>query len=365
MPASTQKKRSPGPLLALAVLIGIATPVRSEVINVSFDEPTLDRWMYPFSANPGFQTFASIFGAITDQEVGFDPGFDNRDGQMLIGFDTSTVVPAGLGAGSYTITATSVFLTVKTDEAFGYDPTLDLWASWLASGDPAFVADRDPGRAVELFGAGFRDGWSASTFPEDGPFCAACSCFPPSVCKSLRNVYPIDFDLACASGDVSNNVDEQTDPVPWAIATNAALNQGQLVPIDTELTFAVNVADPCIQAYLQAALDVGMLDFVVTSIFLAVPQQEGGFPKIYTKEDSLVQLGIVSAARLTMTVEVIDCPTDVNGDGVVNVLDLIDLLLCFGQPAVPGCEPQDVNGDGAVNVLDLIDLLLDFGQACP
>ena len=55
---------------------------------------------------------------------------------------------------------------------------------------------------------------------------------------------------------------------------------------------------------------------------------------------------------------------DVNGDGVVNVLDLIDLLLCFGLPAVPECEAQDINGDGTVNVLDLIDLLLQFGVAC-
>ena len=32
----------------------------------------------------------------------------------------------------------------------------------------------------------------------------------------------------------------------------------------------------------------------------------------------------------------VPCPEDVNGDGVINVLDLIDLLLCFGLPAVPG-----------------------------
>ncbi len=37
----------------------------------------------------------------------------------------------------------------------------------------------------------------------------------------------------------------------------------------------------------------------------------------------------------------------------------------LGQPALPGCEPEDVNGDGSVNVLDLIDLLLAFGQNCP
>ncbi len=61
----------------------------------------------------------------------------------------------------------------------------------------------------------------------------------------------------------------------------------------------------------------------------------------------------------------IPCPADANGDGFVNVLDLIDLLLCFGQPAIPGCVGEDINLDGTVNVLDLIDLLLAFGQACP
>jgi hypothetical protein len=59
------------------------------------------------------------------------------------------------------------------------------------------------------------------------------------------------------------------------------------------------------------------------------------------------------------------CPEDVNGDGVVNVLDLIELLLCFGQPAIPGCEAEDITGDGTVNVLDLIELLLEFGTVCP
>ncbi len=58
------------------------------------------------------------------------------------------------------------------------------------------------------------------------------------------------------------------------------------------------------------------------------------------------------------------CPGDINADGVVDVLDLIDLLLCFGQPAIPGCETADIDGSGTVNVLDLIDLLLAFGQPC-
>ncbi len=53
---------------------------------------------------------------------------------------------------------------------------------------------------------------------------------------------------------------------------------------------------------------------------------------------------------------------DINSDGTVNVLDLIDLLLCFGQPGNPPCDTADVNTDGTVNVLDLIQLLLPFGQ---
>ena len=79
-------------------------------------------------------------------------------------------------------------------------------------------------------------------------------------------------------------------------------------------------------------------------------------------------LGIAAAVVLATnshaaTINV--CPTDTNGDGVTNVLDLIDVLLCFGQPAVPGCEAEDVNEDGSVNVLDLIAVLLAFGTACP
>ncbi|MCH8006496.1 MAG: PQQ-dependent sugar dehydrogenase [Planctomycetes bacterium] len=56
------------------------------------------------------------------------------------------------------------------------------------------------------------------------------------------------------------------------------------------------------------------------------------------------------------------CLTDVNGDGVTNVLDLIALLLDFGQTV---CATTDINEDGVVNVLDLIELLLDFGTSCP
>jgi len=37
----------------------------------------------------------------------------------------------------------------------------------------------------------------------------------------------------------------------------------------------------------------------------------------------------------------------------------------YGEPAVPECKAEDINGDGTVNVLDLIELLLAFGSTFP
>ena len=43
-------------------------------------------------------------------------------------------------------------------------------------------------------------------------------------------------------------------------------------------------------------------------------------------------------------------PADVNGDGVVNILDLVAVAQAFGKDGLQG----DVNGDGVVNVFDLV-----------
>ena len=52
-------------------------------------------------------------------------------------------------------------------------------------------------------------------------------------------------------------------------------------------------------------------------------------------------------------------PADVNGDGVVNVEDLVLVLLAWGPcPPPPAPCPADVNGNGGVNVQDLAAVLL-------
>ena len=49
-------------------------------------------------------------------------------------------------------------------------------------------------------------------------------------------------------------------------------------------------------------------------------------------------------------------PTDVNGDGVVNILDLVQVANEFGK------STPDPNGDGAVNILDLVFVAQQFSQ---
>ena len=49
-------------------------------------------------------------------------------------------------------------------------------------------------------------------------------------------------------------------------------------------------------------------------------------------------------------------PADVNGDGVVNILDLTIIARAFGTDSLEG----DVNGDGVVNVFDLVFVANEF-----
>ena len=54
-------------------------------------------------------------------------------------------------------------------------------------------------------------------------------------------------------------------------------------------------------------------------------------------------------------------PADVNGDGVVNILDLVSVAAQFGKQGQNLTE--DVNGDGAVNILDLVWVAAIFSDA--
>jgi hypothetical protein len=55
-----------------------------------------------------------------------------------------------------------------------------------------------------------------------------------------------------------------------------------------------------------------------------------------------------------------ECPEDINGDGMVDVGDLLALLGAWGT----GGGPADIDGDGDVDVEDLLALLGAWGATC-
>ena len=68
--------------------------------------------------------------------------------------------------------------------------------------------------------------------------------------------------------------------------------------------------------------------------------------------------------RQTAGVPPLACPSDQNGDRVINTADLTQLLSRFGQSVIPG-STGDVDENGQVNTADLTALLAVFGTACP
>jgi hypothetical protein len=59
---------------------------------------------------------------------------------------------------------------------------------------------------------------------------------------------------------------------------------------------------------------------------------------------------------------------DVNGDGVVNIIDKVQVRNHFGESGNPGWIDADVNCDGVVNIIDKVKVRNQFGQSgcvCP
>ena len=75
-----------GNLLAAGTAFG-------QSITGTIDAPSIDRWNYPFASQPGTETSVPTFAALRQA------GFDDRDAQFLIGFNTDTVIPAWFGSG--------------------------------------------------------------------------------------------------------------------------------------------------------------------------------------------------------------------------------------------------------------------------
>ena len=71
-------------------------------------------------------------------------------------------------------------------------------------------------------------------------------------------------------------------------------------------------------------------------------------------EGSIVEAAVDGVELTWYDCEPPTVPEDINGDGAVDVLDLLAVLAAWGP--CPGC-PEDINGDDVVDVLDLLAVL--------
>lgn len=277
-------------------------------------EPAGDKYMYPFITDSPLdggtrRDYGSVFGAYGSID---DPSFnfDDRDAQFFLDFATQALAPAGKGASKYRVLSLTITLVVENDNGFFYDPTFDPLTTYL---NPA--SDSDVGRPIELYGVGYRSGWTRSTFTADSPFQTQPSSSilnPQGDWNRKRNAFAIDFDDFGSARDVSNNVEEAFETAPWALADSpgfigredglyveSPISAGALMPEGRVLRFRVDTTDPSVAAYLQDALNAGRLHLMVSSLY-GTQRQSSSIPRFYSKEIGLPELAPQLSARVLL-----------------------------------------------------------------
>lgn len=264
-------------------LLGSIAGASAQLITVDIDAPTIDKNGYPHSPNGGATNpTAFIFGSVGT------PGFDDRASQFFNRFSTSATVPTGLGSANYQIVSATFTLSLAGSAAdlVVFDGTYDPYTTYNpADGEP--VGDSDPGRPIELYGAGFRNGITKESVTET-------LAFGPSG-EGTRNIYATDFQLGSSLNgtlrDVGNNIALAFDPVPFAIGQVALadLNPNGTIKEDANVVFTLNLSNPDVLRYLQLSLDAGSIDFLVTSLHPS-SQTNPTNPYFYTKESSVADV---------------------------------------------------------------------------
>lgn len=333
--------------MALARMTALVVPLlaaagMAQTVTVTLPSPSIDRWNYPFASQPGAEVSVPTFAALRQS------GFDDRDSQFLLGFSTGASVPQNVNG--YVIEAASVTIYVSSDLRFIYDPTFDSVATSYDTADPAFRADADAGKPVELFAVGYRNGYSDASFGENSPYSPFPS-FPPR--EGVRNAFAAVFD---ASGlptvDISRHVRQRFEAMPLAVGVNADLTPGALVPAGSSLTFNIDLATPGAAEYLTRGMRAGQVRFMVSSLQPASGGPGGGtgdvvYPSFFTKENPLAATaGYLSSLSLRVT---IFPGADFNLDGGVDGADIEAFFTAWQA----GESYADFNVDGGIDGADI------------
>ncbi len=331
-------------LLGVTIGAAAASAAMAGVVDVTVSVPSFDRWMYPFnSANPaGSELDATVFSPIGAPT---ESSFDNRDGQMIIGFDTAGFIAAGAPTTHYRILAARVTVVTSRDSTFVYDPTVDPIGALIPGSG---VSDPDPGQPVELFMCGYRGGWSltgASAFGESTPFHNGAPF--PFPARGIRNAFAAEYDGSGVLIDNSNNRDEGRQARPMAIGQIAGLTAGQAVPQNTAMTFDIDVSAAGTIRYLRESLAAGRLTVVVSSLAIT-EQQSSNVPAFYCKETP----GAIGGVPASLTLRAcVGAPADWDCSGIVNVPDIFVFLSDWFAGR------GDFSADGVCDVPDIFQFL--------
>ncbi|MCX5690617.1 MAG: hypothetical protein NTV94_12700 [Planctomycetota bacterium] len=326
-----------GTLLAAGTVFG-------QSVTGTIAVPSIDRWNYPFASQPGTETSVPTFAALRQA------GFDDRDAQLVVGFNTDSVIPAGFGSGRYAISSLDITIWVAVDNRFQYDGTFD---SVTTSYDPAevgYTVDADEGKPIEIFPVGYRNGRTDTTYTESGAY-SPFAPFPPR--EGVRYAFAAAFDAqGLPTIDISRHVRQHFEAPPLAIAVNPNLTPGQFVPVATPMTFHINLSSAAAQAYVARGFNAGHLRFMVSSLHAASGGPGGGtgdviYPAFFSKENLLATDNGYTAS---MTINATAYPgADFNVDGGVDGSDIEAFFIAWESG-----EPQaDFNMDGGVDGGDI------------
>jgi hypothetical protein len=274
--------------------------------TANFATPAMDKWMYQnsvsFTDYGGARTEAPIFATLNSSD-------EDRLGTMLVAFNTSPLITAGLGAQAYAVTSVKLRVSVLLGDSFFYDPTHDTYQTYLPADNASHQADSDTGRPVEVFGVALRNGFTglsgsvnagANPYTESSPFLTSGAPNP-------RNAYPLGVGAGGALFDVADNIGQELEAVPFGVGTAAGLTPGQSVPAGTELTFELQLSG-AILASIQASLNSGVLGLYLSSLDIAESQNGAvTYPTLITREGAAA-LGAEYAPHLDITYSIVPEP---------------------------------------------------------
>ena len=200
---------------------------------------------------------------------------------------------------------------------------------------------------VELFGTGYRNGFTADTFIQTSAF--------GGVLPGERNAFAAGYSTNGALVDVSDNVGK-TNAVyaafevhPFAVGQTTNAAPGELVPVDSNLTFDLNLDDPLVKQYVQESLNRGRLTLTTTSLQGSGGQQStAGFAAFWTHFNPFDDgTNIVYGPALELEATVIR-PVDSDNDGLPDDWE----TFYFGNLARGAND--DADGDGQDNLAEYL-----------